>query len=190
MDVELTASNAASVSEAARRYAGALFSLASDKGELAAIAADLTVLVDLVAKSEDLARLLDSPAFARDQKIKALSAVADKADLSKTTTGFLGTMAQNGRASDILSAVAAFDALYADHRGVKRAVAITATDMSADQRKQLESILATAVGSDIELETDVDPSLVGGLQLRIGSTLFDASVASKLDRMNTAMKGA
>ncbi|MCF6328525.1 MAG: ATP synthase F1 subunit delta, partial [Henriciella sp.] len=107
-----------------------------------------------------------------------------------TTTGFLGTMAENGRANEILGAVAAFDDLFASHRGVKRAVAITAKEMSADQRKRLELVLAKAVGSDVELETKVDPALVGGIQLRIGSQLIDASVASKLDRMNTAMKGA
>ncbi len=186
----MAASTASNVSEAARRYAGALFDLASDKGELAAIAAELNTFERMIADSADLARLLDSPAFAREDKVKALVELSAKAGFSKTTTGFLGTMAENGRANEVLGAAAAFDELYAKHRGVKRAVAITAKDMSADQRKRLESILAKAVGSDVELETQVDPSLVGGIQLRIGSQLIDASIASKLDRMNTAMKGA
>lgn len=186
----MAASTATTVSEAARRYAGALFDLAGDKGELAAIAADLNAFVGLAGDSKDLSQLLDSPAFPRDQKVGALTAVAEKAGLSKTTIGFLGTMAQNGRADQILSAANAFDTLYANHRGVKRAVAITATEMSADQRKRLESVLAKAVGSDVELETEVDSGLVGGIQLRIGSQLIDASTASKLNRMNTAMKGA
>lgn len=144
----------------------------------------------LTNESADLQRLLDSPAFSREQKVSALTEIAAQSNFSKMTTGFLGTMAENGRANEILSAIAAFDSLYADHRGVKRAVAITATEMNADQRAKLEGVLTKAVGSDIELETEVDPALVGGIQLRIGSKLIDASVASKLDRMNTAMKGA
>jgi len=90
----------------------------------------------------------------------------------------------------LIGAASHFDTLYADERGVKRAVARTAKDMTAAQRAKLEQVLAKAVGSDVELETEVDAALVGGIQLQIGSTLIDASVASKLDRMNTAMKGA
>lgn len=186
----MAAASATTASEAARRYAGALFDLAKEKGELAAIAGDLKTVESLTADSEDLTRLLESPAFAREDKVKALVAVAEKAGLSKTATGFIGTMAQNGRAGDLVGAAKHFDELYAKERGVKRAVARTASDMSADQRARLEQVLAKAVGSDVELETEVDPALVGGIQLRIGSTLIDASVAAKLDRMNTAMKGA
>ncbi len=186
----MAASSATTATEAARRYGGALFGLASDKGELAAIAADLSQFESMAGASAELTRLLGSPAFAREDKVKALVELATKAGFSKTITGFLGTMAQNGRASEILGAAAAFDALYAAHRGVKRAIAITATQMDADQRQRLERVLAKAVGSDVELETEVDPGLVGGIQLRIGSQLIDASLASKLDRMNIAMKGA
>lgn len=177
-------------SEAAQRYASALFDLASEKDELASVAADLKTLEGLFGESEDLQRLSTSPAFSREDKVKALVAVASAAGLGKTVSGFVGTMAQNGRASDLSGALIVFDALYADHRGVKRAVAITAKEMSAEQRKKLEGILAKAVGGDVEMEAEVNPALVGGIQLRIGSTLIDASVATKLDRMNTAMKGA
>ena len=189
-DDALAAASATTASEAARRYAGALFDLAKEKGELATIAGDLKTVETFAADSEDLIRLLESPAFAREDKVKALVAVAEKAGLSKTATGFIGTMAQNGRAGDLIGAAQHFDAPYAKERGVKRAIARTASDMSADQRARLEQVLAKAVGSDVELETEVDPALVGGIQLRIGSTLIDASVAAKLDRMNTAMKGA
>ena len=189
-DDTLAAASATTASEAARRYAGALFDLAKDNGELAVIAGDLKTLESLAAGSDDLTRLLESPAFSREDKVKALVAVAEKASLSKTATGFVGTMAQNGRAGDLIGAASHFDTLYADERGVKRAVARTAKDMTAAQRAKLEQVLAKAVGSDVELETEVDAALVGGIQLQIGSTLIDASVASKLDRMNTAMKGA
>lgn len=189
-DDALAAASATTASEAARRYAGALFNLAKENGELAVIAGDLETIESLASDSEDLTRLLESPAFAREDKVKALVAIATQAGLSKTATGFLGTMAQNGRANDLLSAASHFDKLYAEERGVKRAIARTAKEMSADQRAQLEQVLAKAIGSDVELETEVDEALVGGIQLRIGSTLIDASIAAKLDRMNTAMKGA
>jgi F-type H+-transporting ATPase subunit delta len=186
----LAASSANTASEAARRYAGALFELAKDKGALEAVAGDLTTFAGLASDSKDLTRLLNSPAFTIEDKTKALVAVAEKAGLSKLSTGFIGTMAENGRSADLLGAASHFDTLYAKERGVKRAIARTATDMTADQRKKLEGVLTKAVGSDVELETQVDPALVGGIQLRIGSTLIDASIAAKLDRMNTAMKGA
>lgn len=186
----MAASSVSTASEAARRYAGALFDLAKDKGELANVAADLKTLEGMAADSADLSGVLASPAIGRDAKVAALVALAQKAGLGKSVTGFVGTMAQNGRANELLGAAKAFDGLYADHRGVKRATAITATDMTADQRKRLESVLTKAVGSDVELTAKVDPAIVGGIQLRIGSTLIDASVASKLERMNTAMKGA
>ena len=177
-------------SEAANRYAAALFELASDNAELPAVAGNLANLQDALASSEDLSRLTNSPAFSREEKVKALVAVAEAAGFTKTVSGFIGTMAQNGRASDLPGALQVFDDLYADHRGVQRALATTAKEMSADQRAKLEAILTKAIGSDVELETDVNPAIVGGIQLRIGSKLIDASIATKLDRMNTAMKGA
>lgn len=177
-------------SETARRYAGALFDLAKEKGALSAVSDDLKSLSSLAAQSADLSRLLESPAYSIEDKTKALVAVAEKAGLSKITVGFAGTMAENGRANELLSAARHFDTLYADERGVKRAVATTAKEMTAAQRQKLEAIITKAIGSDVELETGVNPDLVGGIQLRIGSTLIDASIAAKLERMNTAMKGA
>ncbi|WP_300377241.1 ATP synthase F1 subunit delta [Henriciella sp.] len=186
----MAASSASHANETARRYASALFELAQDKGELETVATDLKSVIAMAADSKDLSLLLESPAFAREDKAKALVAVAAKAGLSKIVSNFLATMATNSRADEILSAASYFDELYARHRGVKRAIARTAEKMTAAQRKKLEAVLAKAVGSDVELETEVDSGLIGGIQLRVGSTLIDASVASKLDRMNIAMKGA
>lgn len=186
----LAASSASHANETARRYASALFNLANEKGELATVAGDLKSFIAMASGSRDLTLLLDSPAFGRDEKSKALVAVAAKAGLGKYVSNFLATMAMNGRSNKILDAAGHFDELYAKHRGVKRAIARTAEEMTAEQRQKLEGVLAKAVGSDVELETEVVPGLIGGIQLRVGSTLIDASVASKLDRMNTAMKGA
>ncbi len=190
MDFELAASSATTASEVARRYAGALFTLASETDMLSAVAADLKVLVDMASGSEDLQLLLNSPAFQTDEKVKGLTEVARKAGLNETIVRFIGTLAQNGRANELVGAAIAFDELYAEHRGIRRAVAITATKMKSTQRKKLEKLLAQGADGNVELHEEVNPALIGGIQLRLGSTLIDASVASKLNRMNIAMKGA
>ena len=189
-DRTLAASSVIQMSEAARRYASALFELAQDKGELASVHKDFSAFVQLAKESKDLRVLLNSPAFSRQEKVAALGALMKKAEFADLLAKFVGMMAQNGRSADIVGAQAAFDVLYAKQRGVKRALVRTAKEMSGAERQRMESILAKAVGGEVELTSEADPSLIGGIQLRIGSTLVDASIAAKLDRMNTAMKGA
>lgn len=186
----LAGSKTTHANEAARRYASALFELAQDSGELANVYKDFKAFADLANGSDDLALLLGSPAFSREDKVKALAGVVSKAGFGALFGKFLGTMAQNGRSADILGASVAFDELYAKQRGVKRAVVRTAKEMTGAERQRIESILAKAVGGEVELTSEVDASLIGGIQLRIGSQLVDASLAAKLERMNTAMKGA
>ncbi|MEP0315868.1 ATP synthase F1 subunit delta [Hyphomonas sp.] len=186
----MAASKVTQASEAARRYASALFDLAQDKGELAEVHKDFQAFAKLPQQSKDLTTLLSSPAFSADEKVAGLSEVMKKAGFSGLLANFVGVMARNGRSQDILGAQVVFDELYAKQRGVKRAVVRTAKEMSGAERQRIESILAKAVGGEVELSSEVDPSLIGGIQLRIGSQLVDASLAAKLDRMNTAMKGA
>lgn len=177
-------------SETAKRYARALFDLAQDKGELANVYKDFRSFAALVKGSADLRKLIDSPAFARDTKVGALGEVAKAAGYSALFGKFIGVMATNGRARDILGAEVAFDQLYAKQRGVQRAVVRTAKEMTGAEKVRIESLLAKVVGGEVELTSEVDASLIGGIQLRLGSKLVDASIAKKLERMNTAMKGA
>ena len=177
-------------SEAARRYASALFDLAQSGGHLASIQSAFSGFADTVSKSEDLSRLLASPLFTREDKAAALAKLGKASDLPELLVKFFGTMAMNGRAADLPATQTAFAALYDKERGVQRAVVRTAKDMTPAQHARLEGIIAKSVGGEVELTTEVDPDLVGGIQLRIGSTLVDASLKAKLERMNTAMKGA
>ncbi len=177
-------------SESARRYAKALFDLAQEKGVLADIHREFAAFTETVAQSKDLSRLILSPTFSRADKATALQQVAEAGNIPKLLKDFLGVMATNGRAIEIPATQTAFDTLYAKSRGVQRAIARTAKPMDADQHERIQNILAKAVGGDVELTTEVDPDLIGGIQLRIGSKLIDASLKAKLDRMNTAMKGA
>lgn len=186
----LPASSVILTSETAKRYARALFDLAQDKGELAVIYKDFRGFAALVRGSADLRKLLDSPAFGRETKVSALGEIAKQAGYSPLFGKFLGVMATNGRARDILGAEASFDQLYAKQRGIQRAVVRTAKEMTGAEKARIESLLARLAGGEVELSSEVDPSLIGGIQLRLGSKLVDASVARKLDRMNTAMKGA
>lgn len=177
-------------SEAAQRYASALFELAQDKGQLADIHRDFAALADLLRRHADLSGLIGSPAYSRDDKTAALTEVAKAAGAAPLLVNFIGVMAQNGRSRDIAGAQRAFDTLYANQRGVRRATVRTAKPMSEGQRARIADILSRTVGSNVEITEEVEPALIGGIQLQIGSKLVDASIASKLDRMNAAMKGA
>ena len=105
-------------------------------------------------------------------------------------TKLFGTMAMNGRARDIPAAQFAFDELYAKQRGVQRAIVRTAKPLENAQTERIQAILAKAVGGDVDITTEVNADLIGGIQLQIGSKLIDASLKAKLERLNTAMKGA
>lgn len=186
----MAASSVIQTSETAQRYARALFELAQDQGVLADVHRDFSAFSALMRESADLRRLLDSPAWSRADKVAGLQAVAARAGFGPLFGKFLATMAANGRSRDLLGAEQAFDRLYANQRGIQRAVVRTAHEMSKAEADRIEALIARLVGGEVELSCEVDPALIGGIQLRIGSKLVDASLAKKLERMNTAMKGA
>ncbi len=189
-DSALAKGSISTASEAARRYAGALFELAQDSGQLANIHRDFAGFAALVRDNDELSRLIRTPAISRDAKVGALTGVAEAVGVGPLLVKFLGTIAANGRSGEIPGVQVAFDEIYARQRGVKRAVVTTAKPMTDAQRERIQGILAKVVGGEVELTETVDEDIIGGIQLRIGSKLVDASLAAKLDRMNTAMKGA
>jgi F-type H+-transporting ATPase subunit delta len=142
------------------------------------------------ADSSDLRTLLASPAFTAGDKASALVALAGKANFSETTRKFLGLLAANGRASVLPEVLAAFEVLDAAARGAVSAVVTTAAPMSAAQSKGVAEALRAALGKAPEIETRVDPALLGGIRVRVGSKLFDASLRSKLDSLKFALKRA
>jgi F-type H+-transporting ATPase subunit delta len=177
-------------SDAAQRYAKALFELASETRALGAVESDLKSLSAALADSADLRRLLASPAFSAADKAKGLAGIAAKAKYNATTVKFLGLLAANGRASDLKGAIAAFQALAAKARGAVFAEVTSAAALSPAQAKGVAAALRTALGKDPEITTRVDPALLGGLKVRVGSRLFDASLKSKLDSLKFALKRA
>jgi F-type H+-transporting ATPase subunit delta len=185
----LGASNPA-VSELARRYGTALFELAKEKASLERVRAGLKAFGEAVKASPELAHFLQVPLYRLQDKSRALSALARQIGADPLVVNFVGTMALNARSADIPAAGIAFEELYMRQRGLQRAVVRTPAVLTPAQRERLNALLAKSVGGDVEITEEIDPTLVGGIQLRLGSRLYDASLRTKLEHLNMAMKGA
>jgi len=176
--------------DAGQRYAQALFDLAREQNAVGAVETDLKSLKAALRESADLRRLLASPAFSAEDKARGLAAIADKARFNATTKKFLGLLAANRRASHLNAVITSFEKLSVAFRGVVSAELVTAVPLSAAQSKGVAAALRTALGKDPEITTRVDPSILGGIKVRVGSRLFDASLKSKLDSLKFALKRA
>lgn len=169
------------------RYARALFELAEAQGRLPAVEADLKGLEAARIESADFARLLASPLINAEDKGRGLSAVVAAAGVETLTARFLGVLAANGRASALPAVAKAFAALAAKRRGAVAAEVTTAAALSDAQREGLAAALRQALGRDPEMTVRVDPALLGGLKVRVGSRLYDASLRTRLDQLKTAL---
>lgn len=176
--------------EVGERYAQALFDLALETGCLDAVRADVLSLKAAWTESADLRRLATSPVIAADDQAKGLVAIAAKAKFEKNTANFLGLLAQNGRARDLPAVIAGFERLYAKHTGLVAAEVISAQPLDAEQLAAIRTALNNSLGKSPELTARVDPSILGGLKVKVGSKLFDASLKTKLDQMKFALKRA
>jgi F-type H+-transporting ATPase subunit delta len=177
------------VSGIAGRYATALFDMARDAGQLDAVAKDLDALSALLADSADLVRLVRSPAFSRDEQARAIGAVAEKAGMTDLVRRFLGVAAQNRRLFALADIIGAFRTLRSAHRGEAIAEVISAVPLDDAQLAQLKSSLSSEAAGSVVINAKVDPSLIGGLIVKLGSRMIDASVRNKLNNLKTAMKG-
>lgn len=175
-------------SEAARRYATALLDAAKEGKSLKTAEKDLKTLKSLFASSEDLTRMASSPVFKTEDKVSAVLAMAKKAKLGKLVTNFVGTVAQNGRTAEIPAMIQAFEDIVARERGTSKAVVTSATKLTAAQLASLKSNLKKSLGKSVDIETAIDPDLLGGFVVQIGSRLFDSSLKTKLEGIKLAMK--
>jgi F-type H+-transporting ATPase subunit delta len=174
----------------AGRYALALFELAQEQGELDRVAGDLHRLREMLAESADLERLIRSPVLSREDQARALTALGERADFAPLTRQFLGLVAHNRRLFALPKVIAAYDGLLAEQRGEVGAEVASAVALSSEQLESVRQQLATAVGQTVKLSTAVDRSLLGGLVVRVGSRMIDASIRTKLQQLERAMKGA
>ena len=174
----------------AGRYAGALYELAVEAKSTEAVLSDLTGLKNLMAENAELNAAIKSPVFARAEQAKAITAIMEKAGSNSLTIKFLGVIADNGRLFELPQIIQAFAEEVARRNGQVSAEVISAVSLDGQRQKAVEEIVAKLAGSkNISLEMKIDPSLLGGLVVRIGSRLFDTSVKTKLNRLEAAMKG-
>jgi F-type H+-transporting ATPase subunit delta len=174
----------------AGRYANALFELADDARSLDRVAQDLATFRKMVHDSPDLARLLANPVIGRAAQGKALLALLDAAGIGGLTRSFIGTVAANGRARDLVAMATAFLAELASRRGETTATVTSAVPLSPQQLQQLGDTLRGVLGgAKVSIDARVEPEILGGLVVKVGSRLFDSSIRSKLQRLQLAMKG-
>ncbi len=176
------------VSGVAQRYASALFELALESGTVDAVEADLTRFTALLTESEDLTRLVKSPVFAAEDQARAMSAVLDKAGISGLVGNFVKVAANNRRLFAVPGMIVAFRAMVARHRGEVTAEVTSAEPLSDAQTASLKDALKAQLGKDVTLATSVDPALLGGLVVKVGSRMVDTSLRSKLNSLKIAMK--
>jgi F-type H+-transporting ATPase subunit delta len=183
------ASETAGTSGLAQRYAAALYELADEAKALDSVADDLRGLRGLIDESADLRRLIRSPVLARADQGKAIAALAARAEFQPLIRNILGLLARNRRLFVLPEIITAYLAELATRRGEVTAQVISASALSDAQRATLDERLRRAVGGKVAIELRVDPKLLGGLIVKLGSRMVDASLSSKLRRLQLAMKG-
>jgi F-type H+-transporting ATPase subunit delta len=172
------------------RYAAALYDLADERRELDLVVEQMDALGRLIDQSAPLRRLLGSPLVDVMQASAALRAVLEPQGFGKTVLDFTGVIAANRRLAALRTIVTAFATLVAQKRGVVVAGVTTAHPLTDVQREQLRARLIESGYGNVNLQETVDPSLLGGLVVRIGARLYDTSLKSRLQRLQYAMKGA
>lgn len=176
------------VSGMAGRYATALFDLAKDENALDAVSRDLDSIVAALAESEDLRRLIKSPVFAAEEQVRAMAAVLDKLGVSGLTANFVKLVATNRRLFALEPMIRGFKSLAAAARGETTAHVTVAEELAPKRREELAAALKEITGKTVDFDVKVDPKILGGLIVRLGSRMVDASLKTKLNSIKLAMK--
>ena len=173
----------------AGRYALALFELAREQKQLDAVGASLAAVKQALADSEDFRALTTSPLIGRDLAMRTIASTAKAMALDPVTAKFLGLLARNGRLAQLGNVIRAFTTLTARHRGEINAEVTAAHPLDDDQVDAIRQNLRTRFGTDIAVDTHVDPAILGGLVVKVGSQMIDGSIRTKLNNLAQAMKG-
>jgi F-type H+-transporting ATPase subunit delta len=175
----------------AGRYASALFELALEEKAIDAVRTDLDKFDAMLSDSAELERLVRSPVFSADDKLKALSAILDKAGIKGLAANFLRVLTTNRRLFAARDVIRGFRALVARHRGEVTAQVTVAEKMSDKNLEALKDALKSkTAGKNIDLDVKIDPSIIGGLIVKVGSQMIDSSLRTKLNSIKLAMKEA
>jgi F-type H+-transporting ATPase subunit delta len=173
----------------AGRYASALFDLAREERQIESVSASLDTVGAALAESRDLKALTTSPLVKREDAAKAIAATSDSLGLDPLTRRFLGVLAKNGRLSQLNAVIRTFARLAAQHRGETTAEVTSAFPLNDDQMAALKANLKARGGNDVTIDAKVDPAILGGIVVRLGSRMIDASIKTKLNNLAYAMKG-
>jgi F-type H+-transporting ATPase subunit delta len=173
----------------AKRYAHALFELAQDDKTVDVVSADLASLCRAMGASADLRRLVRSPVFSAGDQEKALRAILEKMGANGLTIKFVLLLAQKRRLRVLTQIVQAYEHLIATSRGETEAEVTAARTLSDAELAELKTVLKSRLGKEPRLHSKVDPTLLGGLVVKVGSRMIDSSLRTKLDGLRQAMKG-
>jgi len=182
------AGEGAIVSGMAGRYATALFELALESNAVDAVKADLDRFDALVAESPDLLRLVRSPAFSAEDQVKALTAVLEASGLSGIAAQFLKVVASNRRLFAVRDMIRDYRRLVAHHKGEVTAHVTLADQPGASQLAAITDALKGVTGKDVKVDVKIDPAIIGGLVVKLGSRMVDSSLRTKLNAIKHAMK--
>lgn len=181
--------SSATASGLATRYATALFELARERNQLDEVARDLDAISALLTESDDLGRLVRSPVLSREEQGRAVTALAERIGTGEIVRGLLGVLAGNRRLFALEPVIRAFRARLAEARGEVEAELVSAQPLADEQAAAIEQSLKKFTGRAVNLARTVDPSLLGGLVVRVGSRMVDASLRTKLQQLEVAMRG-
>ena len=172
------------------RYAHALFDLADEQGTLDAVRDDLISLQTMIREAPDLSRVLTSPVVGRNEQAAAVDAVMERAGIGDLTRRFVNVVARNRRLFALPGMIDVYGALLAQRRGEMTAEVTSAQPLSEAQRSALETALMRSVGANVSIDDRVDPGVLGGLVVKVGSRMVDSSLRTKLEKLQISMKGA
>jgi F-type H+-transporting ATPase subunit delta len=176
------------VSGVAERYASSLFELALEQNAAGDVAGALDRFQALLDESEDLRRLVTSPVFGADEQVRAVSAVLDKAEIGGLAANLIKVAASNRRLFAVPGMIRAYRAIYARHRGEVTADVTSAHALTSEQEQELKAALKSVTGKDVAINVAVDPSLLGGLIVKLGSRQIDTSLRTKLSTLKLSLK--
>jgi F-type H+-transporting ATPase subunit delta len=173
----------------AGRYALAVFELAQEEKAVEPVAQDFAALKQMMAESADLMRLIRAPVLSRDEQAKGMNGLLHRMEASALTRRFILLLASKRRLFALPEIIAAYQRMVAQQKGEMSAQVTSARPLSDDETAELKAILKSKLSREVLLETRVDPALLGGLIVKVGSRMIDSSLRTKLNGMRTAMRG-
>tara|TARA_A100001035_G_C27488889_1_gene366658 strand:+ start:53 stop:610 length:558 start_codon:yes stop_codon:yes gene_type:complete len=183
-------SNETSIPEVAKRYAKATFDLAEAENLSEAILKDLTALKKMINDNEELSRLILSPTFTSTDQTSVMNEIFKKQDVSVLVKNLVNVLIKNRRVNLLVSIINAYDHIMKSNSGEIIAEVITAAELKDDQRQEIISNLEKMTGKEIQIQSKIEPEIIAGIKVKIGSQMIDASVSTKLNNLKILMKGA